>query len=167
MDVGNHTIWRGWHEQTRATTLRETSQSGRTSTNRDKTGRPKEILLTTKEVTYLWCWLKVLVRYLTHQQGHRRLRISQGNNYLQSTQNWEVWKKKQFTAPYGAVMRDKFGRPKLLGYTDQVDMKKKDTSSRLDYGRSKDEIDEVWNRTIPLMILYAQHQGSLKYPQSS
>ena len=64
-------------------------------------------------------------------------------------------------------MRDKFGRPKLLGYTDQVDMKKKGyffQPTMLDPRTSMRSGTEQYHA----MILCLQaHQGSLKYPQSS
>ena len=74
-----------------------------------------------------------------------------------STVNSELGNLKEETvyAPYGAVMRDKFGRPKLLGYTDQVDMKKKGYFFQADYARSKDASMRSGTEQYHAMILYA------------
>ena len=58
-------------------------------------------------------------------------------------------------APYGAVMRDKYGRPKLLGYTDEVDMKKKGYFFQADYARSKDASMRSGSEQYHAFILYA------------
>jgi len=58
-------------------------------------------------------------------------------------------------SPYGSVMRDKYGRPKLLGYTDEVDMKKKGYFFQADYERSKDASMRTGTEKYVAMVLYA------------
>jgi len=57
--------------------------------------------------------------------------------------------------PYGAVKKDKYGRPRLMGYDDKVDMKKKGYFFESDYERSKSADLRSGSEMYSAFILYA------------